>query len=835
MPAFRHATLLCISVLCWLKCPTCSAEDDVDFFERKIRPVLIEYCYECHSSDSDEAAGGLLLDSHEGLRRGGETGPAVVPKNLSESLLLSAIEYRDLEMPPAEKLDDAIIADFRHWIKNGAVDPRDESMQENKAHAPVDTEQQDTLWSLQPISDPTEPNVDNEAWPISAIDRFIVSKLEDASLQPNPPALAHVRLRRLSFDLTGLPPSADIVTTVENWTEERFSEYTDKLLSSPEFGERWARHWLDVVRYGESAGSSRDVLMLYSWRYRDYVIDAFNGDVPYNEFIREQIAGDLLPANSEERRQRNLIATGLLAIGSKSLNGGNLALDIVDDQIDVVGKAFLGLTISCARCHDHKFDPIPTADYYALAGIFRSTKTFYGGSTKRPKSIKDKLAVYVPLGQISEETGKARTELERQLTTTQKKFSAAKKRLTAMEKRLPRDWKQIRKAGPTQRPSDPAQAKAAARVTAQIKQHATLEQQINELQDSVKELNQQLKTLPAPEFTFAALDVPKPRDWPIQIRGDARKNGEIVARGFLSCVDVSIDSPIAETESGRRQLAEWITHPDHPLTARVMVNRIWQHLFGRGFVETTNNFGISGSRPSHPALLDYLAHRFIHEHNWSVKSLIREIVLSRSYQMASTSNDAGREQDPSNQLLWRANRRRLEAEAIRDAMLTVSGQLKTVRPAGSLVQKIGEGEVGRNINTKPLEESFPHRSVYLPIIRGLLPEILKVFDFPDPANPTGERSITNVPTQSLFLMNSPFVLEQSKDFSARVVATSENSKQRIDVAWQMCFSRQPDAEEISEAERFLDKMTQRPDADRVAAWQLLCQSLISSAEFRFID
>lgn len=823
----QYFILIAISGLPALCVQSVAADDNIDFFERKIRPVLIEYCYECHSSESDDAAGGLLLDSRDGMHRGGETGPAVVPSNLSESLLLSAIEYRDLEMPPNEKLDEEIINDFRHWIKSGAADPRGEAMTKSVPQS----EDISPLWSLRPVERPDVPAVRQGDWPNSDIDRFVLARLEAASLRPSGSASKRTLLRRVSFDLTGLPPTPEAVTAVEQSSDDAWYEaYVDKLLRSAHFGERWGRHWLDVVRYGESAGSSRDVLMLYSWRYRDYVINAFNTDMPYDEFVRQQIAGDLLPAESDQQRQQYVVATGLLAIGSKSLNGGNLTLDIADDQIDVVGKAVLGLTISCARCHDHKFDPIPTADYYALAGIFRNTRTFYGGSTNRPKDFKQQLAVYLPLTSVSPEVEQARAAIKKKIATIKQKQVANEKRLTALETRLPKDWKQLAKENPGANPP-------AAKVLQQIRQFEELQQQINQSKSDLKQLNSEQETLPIPEFAFGTQDVEKIRDWPIQIRGDSKNNGEVVPRGFLSCVDLPADDPIPTNESGRRQLADWITHTDHPLTSRVLVNRVWQHLFGRGLVESTNNFGTSGTLPTHPQLLDYLAHRFVHHHHWSVKSLVKDIVLSRTYQMSSAANDVGWEQDPANQLLWRANRRRLEAEAIRDAMLAVSGQLDHEPPKGSLVQQIGEGEVGRNIKTAPLEAPFPHRSVYLPIIRGLLPEILKVFDFPDPANPTGQRSITNVPTQSLFLLNSPFVLEQSQGFAARVLADADDDHRRLIFAWKICLGRQPDAEEISDAKRFLALLhtENSTDQDSVDPWQVLCQSLLSSAEFRFID
>ena len=827
-----------------------SADEGVEFFENNIRPILVDHCYECHSSETDEPAGGLLLDTRDGIREGGETGPAVVPEDIDESLLISAIEYNDLEMPPDEKLDDEVIAQFREWIEMGAPDPRDGEDQEPDAMA-AEPEAVEPLWSLQP---PVVHAVPEESdWSQSAVDRFVYERMRQAGLEPARQADPAVLLRRLSFDLVGLPPQRhDLQTLQATETKEQrtqfFSQYVDRLLASPQYGERWARHWLDVARYGESAGSSRDVLMLYSWRYRDYVIDAFNGDMPWPDFIRQQVAGDLLPAGTDEERRRNLVATGLLAIGSKSLNGGNLTLDIADDQIDVVSKAFMGLTVSCARCHDHKFDPIPTADYYALAGIFRNTQTFYGGSTRRPGTLNDRMKVYFPLSaEFADHVDDVR-KIDAEVARLTKKLNPVKKRTQAIEKRLPKDWKSLLATMEDAEADNKAEAdtKANSRSTASIP--ADVRKQLNlyrktmaEMQDlngQIRTARQRLAELPDPSFAFAVQETAKPRDFPIQIRGDRTKAGDVVPRGFLSCISGPEVAEIPAGESGRRQLAEWLAHPDHPLTSRVIVNRVWQHLFGVGLVETSNNFGESGSRPTHPELLDYLAVRFQKEHQGSLKALIRELVLTATYQQSVDGDESGWVTDPSNTLYWRANRRRLEAEAIRDAMLHAAGRLDLKRPEGSLVQQVGEGEVGRNINTKPLEQSFPHRSVYLPVIRGLLPEFLKVFDFPEPSNPTARRSVTNVPTQSLFLMNSPFVTAQAQSAAALAGDAASDSSQRLIVLWERCLSRRPTPAEIRMATAFLadwDATAGGENAAGLDGWTALTLSVMGSAEFRFLD
>ncbi len=414
----------------------------LELFEKKIRPALIQYCYECHAADSEDVGGELLLDSRSGLLRGGETGPSIVAGKPRDSLLLRAIEYRDLEMPPDEKMPDEVIGDFRRWISLGAPDPRDDVP---KAHTtePDAANQTVDLWSLQPVTKAEPPAVERTDWPRTEIDRFVLARLEAAGLGPNADADPATLLRRIHFDLVGLPPEPeDVAAFVADPTDDHLEEFVDRLLATTQFAERWGRHWLDVARYGESAGSSRDVLMLYAWRYRDYVIDAIATDMPLDRFITEQIAGDLLPAATEEDRVRQTVATGLLAIGSKSLNGGNLTYDVIDDQIDVISKAVLGLTVSCARCHDHKFDPIPTKDYYSLAGIFLSTDTRYGGGTKRPTSVKDKSAVYLSLDEpLDAEVAKTQDAARRRVAQLNKQVLSSRKRVATLAANIPKEFR----------------------------------------------------------------------------------------------------------------------------------------------------------------------------------------------------------------------------------------------------------------------------------------------------------------------------------------------------------------------------------------------------------
>ncbi len=817
----------------------------LNFFEKKIRPVLVESCYECHSAD--EMEGDLRVDLRAGLLQGGETGPAIVPKNLGDSLLIAAIEYRDdLEMPPDERLSDSVIRDFKRWVKMGAPDPRSGAMEAPSGKDAEGKLSGVDLWSLQPIQSPALPSVKQENWPQSGVDRFLLSKMEEVGVRPVQDASPEALLRRVSFDLTGLPPSLeDVRAFLKDPSEAAYQKYVDKLLKSPQFGERWARHWFDIARYAESAGSSRDVLMPYAWRYRDYVIDAMNEDIPYDRFITEQVAGDLLDADDQAERDRLQVATGFLAIGSKSLNGGNIVLDVVDDQIDVIGKAVLGMTISCARCHDHKFDPIPTADYYAMAGIFKSTQTLYGGSTNRPKDLGSELKVYLPLGnEASLEEAKKYISVEKELAKLVKKKGVLAKEVQKRLKALPKDWKQQEQALLALLEEEQGEEKISdeqVKLQEKIAAFRTSQQEQKNLTGQLKEMKTQEK--PSVDWAVGVREGKKIADSPIHIRGEQKKTGDVVSRGFLSVVKLESEgSKISGKVSGRKELAVWLVDPSQPLTPRVAVNRIWMHLFGKGLVEQVDNFGTTSQPASHSELLDHLAHRFVRELGWSRKAIIREIVLSRAYKLSSLPDGTNLEKDAENQFYWRRQRRRLEAEALRDAMLQAGGELNLERPRASIVTQIGEGEVGRNINAKLLDKPYPYRSVYLPIIRGLVPEFLKVFDFPEPSNPSGTRMTTNVPSQSLFLMNSPFVIEQSEKLSELLIKSSGSDSDRVELMYLRALSRMPKANEIALAEAYLGDcraglgMSQEAaDKREKLAWATLCQAVMASAEFRYLD
>ena len=801
-----------VSLLCGATCT--AAEPDYRFFEQKIRPVLVNKCYKCHSAQSKDLQGGLLLDTREGIRRGGESGHAVVPGNLKDSLIVGALKFEDLEMPPDEQLPASVIADFEKWILQGAPDPRDGKSVTIRRK--IDIEAGRKFWSFQPLRDEQPPTVKDRTWPLNAVDRFVLARLESQKLTPVADCDPGTLVRRVYFDLVGLPPTPGQVRDfVADPSPDALRSLVDRLLDSPQFGERWGRHWLDAVRYAESTGMERNYTYPYAWRYRDYVIAAFNDDMPFDQFLIEQLAGDLLPAANRDQRDRQLIATALLTLGPKSLNETNrerFTMDVVDEQIDVTTRAFLGLTASCARCHDHKFDPIPSRDYYALAGIFRSTRTFYGTSKQNGNRQPGQL---LNLGQKIQpiSTGNAG---QGNLKKFQKQLRSARKRAAQLKK---------------QAEQNPAAGNRLKKIRQQI---ARLEKRV---------------AAPAPQTAsqsqhpiMAVLDANNPADTAIRIRGEANAKGPVIDRGFLSVLTRD-EVEIPDSVSGRLELARWMTDEQNPLTARVAANRFWQHLFGRGLVGSVNNFGLNGDRPTHPRLLDYLA-RQLRENGWSVKRFLRSVMLSRVYRLSSSDQKHNLSVDPENRLLWRMNQRRLECEALRDAMLAVSGQLDRTPGHQSLVMQIGDGAVGRSIQPERFVVSSRKRSVYLPIVRGEVPEMLRLFDFPEPSNIAGQREETTVPAQALFMLNSPFVLQQSQHMARRLLSEATTDTERVARGFQLAFSRAPSPAESRMVLEFLRDFPaatgeQRPTGgsrtDSEPAWAGFCQMLLAAAEFRYLN
>jgi len=826
----------------------------VEFFEKKVRPVLAGHCYGCHSADT-KPAGNLRVDDQHGLLAGGNGGPAVVPGHPEKSLLLKRVAHDAKRQMPAEgeKLSDAQIADLTQWVKDGAAWPAVRVPATLGKGRPGYDKLRAEHWAFRPVGNPTAPAVKDAAWSRDDIDRFILAALDAKGLRPVGDADPVTLLRRVTFDLTGLPPTP---TEIDAYVRDpSLAAVVDRLLAAPAFGERWGRHWLDAARYGESTGPSRNIPYPHAWRYRDYVIDAVNADVPYDRFVREQLAGDLLTADTDAERDRLRTATGFLALGVKDVNQRfkvRFEMDNVDEQIDAVTRSTIGLTVSCARCHDHKFDPIPTTDYYALAGIFTSTDATAG---LRNKMGGGGLDYYAPEGLVrlsgegpaapAAEVAKAKAELD----TTKKAWDAIRG--------TPEGLKKAADGLPTQRPFrlkfEKAQADFQALTDPAARGHAVHGAREGKVADTA-----------------------------VRLRGEAEKLGPVVPRGFLTTFAVPGAPAVNATGSGRRELADWLVSPNNPLTARVAVNRVWGYLFGRGLVNTPDNFGVMGDTPSHPELLDHLAGRFVRD-GWSLKRLVRALVLARAYGLSSDVTPAHRAADPGNVLLWRHTPRRLEAEELRDAVLASAGTLDRTRPEGSPARALKMIEMRDNgPEAKTVHEAADKsrvRSVYLPLLRGVTPKALEVFDPADQTLVTAKRDTTTVPGQALFLLNSPFVRRQSLALADRLLAEKGEDADRVKAAYRLTLGRAPSTAEVERVLGFVgeyesayraepqplpavarpaaprpkgptpevidpdqidqtgEAMTEdviRPRDARAAAWLALTQALYGSAEFRYV-
>lgn len=805
----------------------------LDHFEKKVRPLLAERCYQCHSARAATVFGELRLDSAAALERGGRSGPAVVPGDPESSRLILAVRHESglTAMPPDGKLSDAQINDLTEWIRIGAPWPQRERNERSvAAQAP---EAAVGHWAWQPLSEAQPPSVEDARWPKGDIDRFVLAKQEESGLSPVGAADRHTLLRRLALDLTGLPPSPEQVRGLETEPWQSFLEAAvDGYLASPAFGERWGRHWLDLAGYADTLGLGRRIPSPHAWRYRDYVIDAFNRDKPYDRFVREQVAGDVLEFESDAQRREQIVATGFLAIGPWALVDQDklqLQMDIVDNQLDTLGRAILGVTVGCARCHDHKFDPLPQRDYYALAGIFRSTRTL---DARMSGVFSD-----VHRARLPETTQELRERAEA-LERWQEDYAAALSEQQAAEALV-------------------AELKAAVESAAGDEDSAADSSDLKERLAQARRAANTSKTealrilhyaKPAPPMALALADQPEPQNAHISLGGNPHNLGAEVPRGFLSLVPLPATPKIAnrrligigfQKSSGRLELAQWLTDSDNPLTARVVANRVWHHLFGRGIVGSVDNFGLLGEHPSHPELLDYLALR-LQRLDWSVKALIREIVLSRTYALAAEHDERAAAADPENLLLWRSNVRRLEAETIRDAVLAVSGSLdyRSGGPSlplgsrGSLVM----GQPPLLASSMELSDSIRfRRTVYLPTLRkSQLSEVdlLNLFDFPDPNTLKGSRDVTTVPTQALYLMNSPFLIKQSKAAARALLAQNAASEEeRVRKFVLRALGRPASSEDVAHAVSFLRDTG--AGLGREEAWARYCHAVFASNEFLF--
>lgn len=955
--------------------------ENLEFFEKKIRPILVEKCYACHAAGSKSLKGGLRVDSRDALLRGGDSGPALVPGNAGESLLIKAIEHAPdfYEMPPDGKLPAAVIADFRKWVELGAPDPRLEieaPAPRNSGRKSPSVEEGKQFWSFQPLHVAAPPAVSQPAWPQVPADAFLQAKLDAQQLVPEERANREALLRRLYLDLIGLPPELTVIdgflAIPEEELDRAYERIVDELIGSPQFGERWGRHWLDLFRFAESSGGGRTLLFPDAWRFRDYVLEAVNADRPLRQMIVELLAGDLLPAQDVAVRRRNLIATAFLALGPTNYERQDkdvLEMDVIDEQLETIGRAFLGMTLGCARCHDHKFDPIPTADYYALAGILRSTRTLIHENVSKwvesplpappdqesqivareeqiaaltkqlqqakqaakagpapatpvksrivpvaelPGIVIDDAAAakvgkwidstyfkhYVGTGYTHDEnkdkgaktltfvpqfTQGGRYEVRfayapgdnRATNVPVTVFHADGENTIMVNERLVPPIEGLFVSLGVYRfepngqgfvlvateatdghviadavqflPAEASRAAASSPATAaaQAKNSSAAAEPDAELTRRIKELETQLKQLneqgPQRELAMSVREHERIDDCPILIRGNLTTMGKVVPRGFLSVLPVESLEPIGAQQSGRRQFAEWLVHPHNPLTPRVVVNRIWYWLFGGGIVRSTDNFGATGETPSHPELLDYLALQFLNN-DWSLKRTVREFVLSEAYRLTTEVEPARRELDRDNRWWSRMNRRRLDVEAMRDLMLFNSGRLD-LRLGGPNIKPGTTIEYG-------YEFTDTRRSIYTPVFRNTLPRWYEAFDFANPNQTVGRRERSTSTTQALFLMNDPFILDQSRLAAERLLADRAiNDRERAVRAYRQTLGRFPTEAESDLVVSYVSQVDPagraasptergaRSQAVRDAAlarWSHLFQSLYSSVEFRYL-
>jgi hypothetical protein len=805
------------------------------YFEQHIRPLLVDRCYACHSSREEKQEGGLLLDRRAGWATGGQHGPAVIPGDLDASLLIRAVRYTeaDLRMPPDRPLPREVVGRLERWVKMGAPDPRDGlDRDQERLDDPSDPIAGREHWAFRPLSEHRPPSVASSDWPQSPIDSFILEKLEEANLQPAPAADRRTLLRRIYFQLIGLPPSQEQVAAfLEDERPDAYERLVDQLLGSPQFGERWGRHWLDLARYADSNGLDENFLFREAWRYRNWVIAAVNADLSFDQFLLEQLAGDLLPFDSIEERDRQRIAAGFLVVGPKVLLGNDpkqRRMDIADEQIDTIGRAVLGQTLGCARCHDHKFDPVPTADYYALAGIFTSTQVMQRRYMLNEQRHMERL---VGLHADGDALNAAYEKYWREQPKRKDRENQAKSALEFLD-----------------RGDDGALAEFATKHADAVAAGAAdlgqpKEQRVALQKEFIEKLQAELAAVPGiPPRAMIPGDVDKPADESIRIAGQFDRLGDPVPRGFLRVIS---DEPVVipAGQSGRMELSRWLIDTEKgagQLAARVLANRVWQHCIGSGLVRTVDNFGRTGEAASHPELLDDLARQLI-ESKWSIKDLVRQIVLSRTFAMSSRPADAGSAADPDNRLLWRAHRRRLEPEALRDAMLSAAGQLDLV-PRESTVWYLGDQATAVGDNKIRRRTDFPCRSVYLPVIRNDLPELFNVFDFADPHASTGRRPRTNVATQALFMLNDPSVKAAAESTARRLLADHPLAKEDdlVDALFALVVNMPPTADERQDMLTFVRQIKNRAMSDSqqegdLRAWSQACQALFASSRFQILE
>ncbi len=839
-------TAIASAALAQAAAPTALTAEQLSFFESSVRPILVDHCYGCHSAQSGRSRGGYQLDTRAGARKGGSSGAGIVPGKPEESLLIEAIRYRDedLEMPPKGKLSDEQIATLEQWVRMGAPDPREAASAKpsDKPTAAADLPAGEltdadiakgrTWWAYVAPQPFAAPGVSDASWARDDVDRFVLAQMDAQGLVPVGDADKVDLIRRITFDLTGVPPTPlEVNAFLRDTTPGAYEKVVDRLLGTRAYAEHWGRHWLDVARYAESSGREGNIAYPYAWRYRDWVIESFARNMPYDEFVAQQIAGDLMKPSGPDDEAAKTIATGYLAIGSKphrTRSEEQFRMDLVDEQIDALSQGMLATTIACARCHDHKFDPITQRDYYALAGIFLSTETYYG-TARSQGNFQPSQLIELPV-RAALPNGPTMTALQRSA------FERIESQARQNAERQEGNQKRLATAAADALTEHLARFDDDGRAT-------TDNRWAMGVRERVEDVNARLLA-----------------------RGELDKAGDEVARGFPSVLTNGGNGTIG-SGSGRRDLAQWVSSEQNPLTARVYVNRAWEWIFGTGLVPTPDNFGSSGVAPTHPQLLDRLASDFMAS-GWDVKRLVKRLVSTRTYALSSRTTPANQKVDPDVVWLWRAKDRRLPAESIRDAMLACAGALTEQPPVGSPVAfyQGGFGQRGEGI-AQFLGLESDARSVYLPIVRDMQNEALDAFDFADPSFVTGDRDETTVATQALYLLNDDRVIELAMRMGRRLMRMDATDDQRIVFAFQLALGREPSSGEKRASSDFLrefhrddqgapggpssvrDRIRQRiqsqaniglsPDmlnaSSEERAWAAFCQSLFASAEFRLLN
>ena len=921
-----------------LYAPVLSANADdeaLEYFEKHVRPLLAGKCQACHNAQLK--SGNIDFSGVEGFVKARDEAALISAEDPAASRLLAIVNYDSrVKMPPGGKLPAEELEILGNWVRMGAPWPgaeqRDAMIPEG-THGTFTAEQKN-YWAFQPVSDPELPEVGTPDWAVKPIDRFVLAKLEEHGLEPATPAPKLTWLRRATFDLTGVPPNTqEAVAFLEDDSPKAYERVVERLLSSPLYGERWGRHWLDVARYADSTGNDEDHRYPYAWKYRDYVIDAFNDDMPYDQFVREQIAGDLMPSDDPDGVNRQgIVATGFLALGPKAIaqqDKTRMLYDVYDEQIEVVSKAMLGLTIACARCHDHKFDPILTKDYYSLAGIFASTRSFREprahvsrmllkplvpqGEYDRYKaeqdviknkqieldnladveieehidSIVERVSDYM-LGAWEVYEGGAEASavaLKRELDETQlvdwvsyleprdppraqladwhvamagRRAEAAEEYEERFAKTLKewhhtiRRWRasaiELIKTGtmpPPPKPKFPAgrdrfffdvyHAKGGPMNFGAEQRNRILKAETVETITTLKVELKDLKGNAMPEPPMAnAIEDGDVVEQKVFVRGDYNTEGEPATKVFPAIISGFDQEPVT-AGSGRLELADWIASPQNPLTARVMVNRIWQKHFGEGIVRTPSNFGKLGTPPTHPELLDWLAARFVDD-GWSVKNMHRMIMLSNTYRMSSERSASAARIDPANRWLSSFNRRRLDVEELRDGMLAIDRSLDYAM-GGTLQSGFGTDRENSNSRLSIDPTTSTRRMVYLPLRRANLPTLLNLFDFGDAVTSLGKRPVTNVAPQALFMMNSEFVAKRAANIAEQLLADEVASEaDRVREAYMGILTRHPEPAEVDGALSYIGGFASRfEDRTPQEAWQSYCRVLLASNDFIYVD